>query len=246
MNLIHIFQSLGPVDARNVRRDALLRWLILAPVGLAAAVRWVMPGLLTAVSAIIHVDLMPYFPPLMSFGLIILVPYLAGMVIGFLLLDQKDDGTLLALQVTPLPLRLYLAYRLSAPMLVSVVMTLIAAPLSGIVDLGVGPLLLVAVGAAPTAPLFALALTAVAQNKVQGLALTKTAGVFMLPPMIAYFVTANWQIVLGLVPTYWPAKMLWTAQAGQSVFWFYWVVGLAYQLALLWLLGRRFDRVMHR
>ncbi len=246
MNWVQVFQSLGPVDARNVRRDALLRWLILAPVGLAVAVRWVMPGLLTAVSTILHVDLLPYFPPLMGFGLIILVPYLAGMVIGFLLLDQKDDGTLLALQVTPLPLRLYLAYRLSAPMLVSVVMTLIAAPLSGIVDLGVGPLLLVAVGAAPTAPLFALALTAVAQNKVQGLALTKTAGIFMLPPMIAYFVTAKWQILLGLVPTYWPAKMLWTAQAEQSAFWFYWVVGLAYQLALLWLLGQQFDRVMHR
>ena len=246
MNIIHIFQSLGPVDARNVRRDAMLRWLVLAPLALAALVRWVMPGLVTAVSRLLPIDITPYFAPIMGFALIILVPYLAGMVIGFLLLDQKDDGTLLALQVTPLSVQGYLIYRLTVPMLISVLMTLIAAPLSGIINLGWGPLLLVAVGAAPTAPLFALALTAVAQNKVQGLALTKTAGVFMLPPMIAYFVTARWQIVLGLVPTYWPAKMLWTAQAGESAFWFYWAVGLAYQLALLWLLGRRFDRVMHR
>jgi len=246
MNIIHIFQSLGPVDARNVRRDAMLRWLALAPLALAALIRWVMPGLVTAVSPFLPIDITPYFAPIMGFSLIILVPYLAGMVIGFLLLDQKDDGTLLALQVTPLSVQGYLLYRLTVPMLVSVLMTLIAAPLSGVIGLGWGALLLVAIGAAPTAPLFALALTAVAQNKVQGLALTKTAGVFMLPPTIAYFVTANWQIVLGLVPTYWPAKMLWTAQAGQSVFWFYWVVGLAYQLALLWLLGRRFDRVMHR
>ncbi|MBK8985610.1 MAG: hypothetical protein IPM39_05950 [Chloroflexi bacterium] len=240
MNLVQVFQSLGPVDARNVRRDALLRWLVLAPVALALAVRWVMPGLITAVTNLIQFDIQPYFAPIMGFCLIILVPYLAGMVIGFLLLDQKDDGTLLALRVTPLSIESYLAYRLSLPMLVSVLMTLVAAPLSGIIQLSWWRLLLVAVGAAPVAPLFALLLTAAAQNKVQGLALTKTAGVFMLPPILAYFIAAPWQIGLGVFPTYWPGQIFWTAQAGQSAFWFYWAAGMVYQGFVLWLLARWF------
>jgi fluoroquinolone transport system permease protein len=46
----------------------------------------------------------------MSF-LVVVMPALVGMVIGFLLLDQRDDQTLAALQVTPLTLNGYLIYR---------------------------------------------------------------------------------------------------------------------------------------
>lgn len=38
-----------------------------------------------------------------------------GVVTGFLLLDERDDRTLTALQVTPLPLRAYIFYRVTVP-----------------------------------------------------------------------------------------------------------------------------------
>lgn len=178
--------------------------------------------------------------------IVLLTPYLAGLVIGFLLLDQRDDGTLTALQVTPLSLNGYLVYRLTTPMLVSIVMTLAAAPLSGVVDVGVGMLVATAVSAAPLAPIFALLLAVLAQNKVQGFALTKVSGLILIPPLIAYFVTTPWQILLGLFPTFWPAMALWSAQAGDPAFWFYWSAGLVYQLIVLTLLTRRFNQIMRQ
>ena len=246
MNGLSILQSLGPIDAKNIRRDELLRWIILAPVAMALLIRWLFPILLVRIGAIMQFDLMPYYEPMTAFMIMLLTPYLAGLVIGFLLLDQRDDGTLTALQVTPLSLNGYLVYRLTMPMLLSIVMTLVAAPISGVIHIGFGRLLLTAVCAAPFAPIFALGLASLAQNKVQGFALTKIAGVILMPPLIAYFINTPWQILLGIFPTYWPAMTLWSAQANDPAFWFYWSVGLAYQILVLALLTRRFNKIMQR
>lgn len=246
MTVLSILQSLGPIDARNIRRDDLLRWIIFAPVAMALLIRFLFPIVLVRVGEILQFDLMPYYEPVTSFMIILLTPYLAGLVIGFLLLDQRDDGTLTALQVTPLSLNGYLLYRLTMPMLLSMVMTLVAAPLSGVVNIGFGRLVLTAVCAAPFAPIFALLLASLAQNKVQGFAITKVAGIILVPPLLAYFITAPWTMILGIFPTYWPAMTLWSAQADESIFWFYWGFGLIYQFAVLFLLTRRFNKVMRQ
>lgn len=246
MTILSILQSLGPIDAKNIRRDELLRWIIVAPVAMALAIRWLFPILLTRVGEILQFDVMVFYEPMTAFMIVMLTPYLAGLVIGFLLLDQRDDGTLTALQVTPLSLNGYLVYRLTMPMLLSIVMTLVAAPISGVFHMGFVPLLLTAVCAAPFAPIFALALASLAQNKVQGFAITKMAGIILMPPLIAYFVSAPWTIVLGIFPTYWPAMTLWSAQDGDPMFWFYWSVGLVYQIFVLALLTRRFNTIMQR
>ena len=43
---------------------------------------------------------------------------------------------------------------------------------------------------------------------------------------------------------YWPLKVFWLFDAGASSAWAYAVVGVAYQSLLLWLLARRFARVI--
>ena len=149
----------------------------------------------------------------MSYVLLLLPPAICGMVVGFILLDQRDDHTLTALRVTPLPLTGYLVYRLAAPMLLGVGMTLIALPLAGLVPLGPLELLGLALAAAPLAPLTALFLAAFAANKVQGFALQKALGLFLIAPFLGTLLPPPWQAVLWLVPTYWPAALLW-AHAG--------------------------------
>jgi fluoroquinolone transport system permease protein len=137
-------------------------------------------------------------------------------------------------------------YRLAMPVLLSVVMTLLSFPLAALVDVSFISLLVIALVTAPQAPLFALFLAAFAHNKVQGFALMKAAGVLLLPPIVAHFVPFPWHLAFGLAPTYWPARLFWVAQAGDPGYWVYVVVGLAYQLMLLFLLLRRFDRVVHQ
>lgn len=232
---------LGGIDAKNIGRDPLLRWMILFPLLLAVLVRWGIPPLEEFLSARYAFSLAPYHPLLMSFVLTAM-PMLSGMVIGFLLLDQRDDRTLSALQVTPLALNGYLAYRLGLPMAMSLVSTLAVLPVTGYADLGFLSLLLAALAAAPVAPFYALSLGAFAGNKVQGFALTKAMGVLLAIPVAAWFVREPWQWVFGLVPLYWPAKVYWMLDAGSGKggVALLLAAGLLYQAAVVAGLLRRF------
>lgn len=246
MRAVQVLRSLGPIDARSVVRDSLLRWALVLPLLGALVVRWLLPLMLARMGEAVQADLLSSYAPLAGAVLLLLAPMMAGMVVGFLLLDQRDDGSLRALQVTPLPLSSYLVYRLAAPMLLSLVLTLAMFPLAGFMALSAGALLLAALAAAPLAPLLALGLAVVAENKVQGFALLKASGLPLVVPLAAYFVQGPWQLAFGIVPTYWPSRLYWALLQGEPQSWLYLGAGLAYQALLLWLLLRRFETVMHR
>lgn len=245
MRLVAIVRALGPIDAQSVRRDALLRWMVLLPLGLAVLVRLAITPLEARIQTLFQFDLAPYHT-LIASTFLVLVPQLFGMVIGFLLLDQRDDHTLMALQVTPMSLGGYLAYRVIVPLVLSAVVLLVVIPLVGLVEVALVPLLISVLATSALTPLFALFLAAFAANKVQGLALVKGLGIILLPGLIAYFVPFPWQLALGLSPVYWPLKLFWELQAGAPTAWFYGLAGLAYHGLLLLALLRRFQQVMSR
>lgn len=200
--------ALATVDARSTFRDPMLRWLLALPLAIGLLVRWGLPWLAGIATTRLSFDLLRYEVLILS-SLAIVTPAIAGVVTGFLLLDQKDDGTLTALRVTPLPLRGYVAYRLGTPMLVGAIMTWAMLELTGRVVLPPLQLVAVIVCAAPIAPAYALFLGAFAANKVQGFALMKAAGPIGIPPVLAWWVHEPWQWLFGLDPYYWPAKLYW-------------------------------------
>ena len=245
--MLTTIRSLGPIDLRNIRRDAMLRWMIFIPFLLAFLFRFLIPWARDAILREFGFDLQPYYILLMSFGLIESSPVMFGIVIGFLLLDERDDQTIKALQVTPMTLNSYLGYRILIPMLIGIILTLVAYPLAGMMPLATGKVLSTAVLAAPLAPLYALFLVMIAKNKVQGFALMKASGSLMLIPLIAYFVPSNWQYAFGIMPTYWPAKLYWDIQAGQTAnIGFIFIAGFLVHALFLWLMARRFNTIMHQ
>jgi fluoroquinolone transport system permease protein len=246
MRILQIIRGLGPLDAKTVGRDSLLRGTLVLPLMIALLTRFVMPALALQIGAATGLELSRFQAPIMSAALLLITPVIGGLVVGFLLLDQRDDRTLAALQVTPLPLRAYLAYRLAAPMLLSLAMMLVAFPLAGLAEAGIAAVLLAALAAAPLAPLIALGLACFAENKVQGLALLKGASILLIAPIAAIFVPPPWQWALGIAPTFWPARLYWALGAGEPGWWAYLLAGLAYQALLLAMLLRRFERVMWR
>ncbi len=128
-------------------------------------------------------------------------------------------------------------------MLLAFAATLLMFPLAGVTA---APMVAVAsaLAAAPLAPLMALFLAAFARNKVQGFALMKAAGAVTWPPLAAIFVAMPWQLLFGVSPVYWPARVYWSAQDGEAA-WALWLVpALAWQGLLIWLLLRRYRRTL--
>ena len=244
MRVAGVLRALGPIDLRSVQRDPMLRWMVLMPLLFAAGVRYGEPPCAAWLAERFGVALAPYHP-LIASSMASISPMLYGAVIGFLLLDQKDDRTLTALQVTPMTTADYLLYRLSVPILLSVPMTLVVLAISGVATIGLFEQLLVAVTVAPWAPLWAVFLAAFARNKVQGFALMKGAGVIGWPPLIAYFIDSDWQWAFGVSPSYWPAKLYWVLEADDPGAWWIFAVAIVYAAVLLRWMLRRFDRVVH-
>lgn len=240
------FRSLGAIDAHNIARDSMLRWIALFTPAFGLLFRFGVPPVAEALRSQFNFELVEYYPLLMSFLPLILAGMI-GSVVGFLLLDQRDDQTLSALLVTPLSLGDYLRYRLSGLMLASVLFGAVMVPLAGLTATTPLQAVVSAVTAAPLAPMYALFLGTIAANKVQGFALAKAVGIVMVPCILSYFVTGPWQSAFGLLPHYWPLKVFWLFDEGATAAALvHALIGLAWQSVLLMVLVRRFSQVVKR
>ena len=239
------YRALLGIDQRMVVRDSMLRWILVVPILLALAVRYAIPALNDYFVESFDMALTAYSVLLLS-AVALMVPNVVGLVCGFVLLDQRDDRSMIALQVTPLdPVQIMLA-RFITPSLVAVGMVPLVLVLSGLSPLTVLSTIVVTLGSLLLLPLYSLWLAAFAHNKVQGLALSKAAGVFTLPPIAAWFVDGPWQWLFGVLPTYWPMKAFWLMQENTATAIASAAIGIVYQWLLLVLVYRRFNRVIRR
>lgn len=244
MRVSSIYKALGPIDLKNVRRDSLLAWTVLLPVLIVLLIRFGVPALEETLQSRLEFDLAPYHPLIMS-GFVMTAPGIVGMIAGFLLLDERDDRTLTALLVTPMPVSGYLFYRISAPMAAGVVVTAACYPIANLTPLPVADLIWVTLLGSLSGPITTLVLAVLAENKVSGFALVKLLNTVNTLPVAAYFLPEKWQPLAGIIPGFWPMKMLWLAAEGESyVVWA--IAGLIVNLAVLGLLLWRFSRVLHR
>lgn len=246
MTAVAILKTLAPIDAKAIRRDSLLRWMLLIPLLLIAALQWGLPALSEWLATSHGFDLAPYHTLIVSYLIVVMGPVLIGQVLGFMLLDERDDDTLRALLITPLPIEGYLAYRIGLPMLASAVVTMGALAFLDSVPLPWHQLAPIAVLYAIEAPIIALIMVGMCSNKVQGFAFSKASGQVLMLPAAAWFLDPPWQYAAGVFPTYYPLKAFWLASAGAPGYWLAIAIGLIVHIAVLAWLIRRFNRNIHR
>ena len=237
-------RTLIEADSRLLWRDPLLGWILALPIGLALLLRPLIPRVHDALLAGVGFDLTPYYPLVMG-GYLMTAPGMVGMVIGFLLLDERDARTLTALRTTPLSMRQYLAYRIALPLILGTASTVIGYPLTGLVPLALSTLLPITIVAGLSAPILALVLGIAAPNKVAGFAVVKVMNAVNLLPVVAYFVPRPLQFIAGTFPTYWPMRALWSASTGES-YGAYLVIGTVVSGLALALAVRLFDQRLLR
>ncbi len=244
MNAMTTLRALGPIDLKSIGRDSFLLWMLALPIGVAALLRWGIPALSSWLEAQAGFVLEPYYPLILGWYFL-MVPILIGTVLGFLLLDERDNHTLTALLVTPLSLESYLTYRIGIPLVLCTAVEFAMLPflnLGPIPWLAIGP---IAVLAALEAPIFALLVASIAQNKVQGFAVMKALGSVQFAPIVGWFIAPPWQYLAGIVPVYWPSKAVWEASAGRPSLAFV-GIGLVLHVALLMGLMRRYQTIARR
>jgi len=204
--------ALVRADVASIRREPVLLFLVAYPWVGILILRWFLPRM----DAVLRPGfaLADYYGLVTSIFALLTVPVLLGAVIGFLLLDERDEGALAAVRVAPISPSLYGAARTAVPMAMSLAFAFAVVAGLGFVRVPAAGLLAAALLAATEAPIVALLMASVARNKVEGLALAKGIGFLFLAPVIAWFAPAPWQWAAGVLPMFWPVKAFWMVAEG--------------------------------
>ncbi|KAA3643479.1 MAG: hypothetical protein DWQ07_23490 [Chloroflexi bacterium] len=253
MQMTQLIGKLGLSDIKLIGRDRFLIFMFIFVVYIAVVLRFGMPWLNTYLidNGIMPGDTIPIplsdiYPMLVAYMALYTGALLVGTVVGFILLDEKDDNTLRAMLVTPVPLRQYALYRVGLPVVLAAVIVFAEVLVINQALIPLWQLALISVGAGITAPIASLFFAVFAENKVAGFAYSKFIGISGWVIMVGWFIPEPWQWLLGLIPPFWISKAYWMALEGNRLWLVALIIGIILQILLInWLL-KRFNKVAYR
>jgi fluoroquinolone transport system permease protein len=184
--------ALAQKDARGIARDSFLLWMALYPLVLMALLRLVVRWI-----PLEGIEL--YLAPASA----LLAPTLVGMLLGFSLIEEREQKTWELLRVLPLRERTLWAYVVGVSLALSLLLSLACAAIYGRAPSAPARFLALSFAAALTAPALALVLTSLARDKIQGLALGKILSAASAAPAVGFFASQAWQPLLFWSPWYW-------------------------------------------
>ena len=253
MQMTNLVGKLGRNDLKLIGRDSFLLFMFLFAIIIAVVLRFGMPWLNNILiengvmpSQTFAMSLADVYPMLVAYMAIYTGALLVGTIFGFVLLDEKDQNTIKAMLVTPVPLKRYVLYRVGGPAILAFFIILGMAYFINQALLPWWQMILISAGGALTAPIISLFFATVAENKVQGFAYSKFGGISGWTILIGWFVPEPWQWLIGLFPPWWISKAYWLALEGRSWWWIALIIGVVLQIALINWLMQQFNKVAYR
>jgi fluoroquinolone transport system permease protein len=233
--------GLPRADVRNIYRDGVLLLSLFAPLIIILVVKYLVPLAAGFILDKTGFRLADYYPLVIGF-MVLLTPMMFGIITGFLILEERDQEIITYLSVTPLSRAGYMAYRLSAPVAASFLVSFLFLGITGLTPFKPLPAMALALTVSLEAPIMALFLAAFANNKVEGLALSKAFGIMFLAPFAAYFIRSGWQYAAGIFPTFWITKSFLAMYWPEESFQLFIAIGLMSHILVIAALLKRFQR----
>ncbi|WP_018931552.1 hypothetical protein [Gracilibacillus lacisalsi] len=217
-------------DIKNIKREPLLVFSLFGVLILSVIIRLGLPVLHDILLTYASFPLQPHFRIIVSLALL-MTPLMIGMLYGFIILDERDEGVLLFYAVTPITKTGYLFARILAPIIITFLISFAVVLLQGLVVWKLNTFLPVAVLLALQAPIITMMLASLAANKVEGLALTKVINLMILAPLLDYLISHPIIKITMLIPVYWPVKIFMEAESEN----YWWNISVGYVITLIWL-----------
>lgn len=178
----------------------MLAFAAVGPLALAVVIRFGAPVMTELAAPVFALE--PFYPVIVG-SMVDSGPAIYGFVVGMFVLEDREQGVLVAYRVSPLSSRGYLLYRgitayglcLAAIVPALAVIDPVWIPLPVLVGAA-------AVGAL-TGPMIVLVFGSVAANTIEGITLSELINLVILVPVVGIVVVSEpVQFAVGVLPTY--------------------------------------------
>lgn len=202
-----LWKSFG-MFLRQIWEDAMLFAVLAAPVLAGCAFRFGIPALETLLCGELgRQTVIAEYYLLFDLFLTVLTPYMFCFASSMVMLTERDENISAYLAVTPVGRRGYVLSRLALPAGISVFATAAVLLLFSLtrwnwLDIALASLF----GGVLCVPA-TLLIVAFANNRVEGMALAKTAGLILLGLPVPFFIKNAAQYLFSPLPSFWIGKL---------------------------------------
>jgi fluoroquinolone transport system permease protein len=198
-----ILRNLFKADIKFIARDPMLLMASLAPFMLILILRLVFPLISDFVFLKTGFQLDNYYT-LTAIIMVSVIPMLFGIVYAFILFDEKDLHILQDIPVTPVNKKNFLYMRIIVPAFLSFIMVLLSIILTNPVPSeGWLRTIYITFLLSTQSPFVFLFIGSLAGNKVQGIALAKLYGIFLVAVLFGLLLHHPWNYFAFFSPLYW-------------------------------------------
>ncbi len=226
-------------EIKQFFRDAMLLFCIFLPLLFALVGRYVIPAL--ADTNNFSIDMIADY---ILVALTVLTPLIFGFLIGFSIIDDRDDNILTSIKVTPLTIHKYLSFRVVVVTIMAFLGSVFILWFSDIGNLNNKDIWLISFLACLTTPLIGLFTNIIASNKIEGFAALKGIQIALMAPLISLYFVDFKELFFSFIPSFWPAKVISTIIRGEQLMYLtynqYYLIGLVYVIILNMIIYRLF------
>ena len=191
-----MFATMAKFELKNLIREKMTMVMFIYPLLLGGIVKYlietnVVEGQMKAIIAIM---------------LSLMAGFAYGAMAGFSLLDDRDDQVLVSIQISPIPLALYVWFKVLFITGLAVLAGFFLIWYIGVVIMTTGEILLVSILSALQVPTVTFLINAFAKNKVEGFVTMKAVGFLLLFPVGSFFFLDAKEWLFAIGPGHWAAK----------------------------------------
>lgn len=226
----NMFMSFIKSEIKKWSRDSMMGFMLIYPIIFALLGRYLLPWLTEKYGF----NFAP-FTDLILVVLVLFIPIAYGALIGFSLLEDRDDNVLTNIKVTPLSIHQFLSFRLVGVYILCVIATIFVVWFSNVGDVSIEKIIAISLLASLEAPISGLLINAFAKNKIEGFAIMKAGGSIVVFPIVALFFNGAKELFFSFAPGFWSAKVISSLVRGGGLYLTYnqyFFIGLIYMIIL--------------
>ncbi|KPI49711.1 ABC transporter permease [Clostridioides difficile] len=191
----------------QVKRDAILFVVCVSPILCGVFIKFGIPLIQDILSDKFYyqLNLKSYF---LMFDLLMafITPFMFSFASTMVILGEIDDNISRYLIVTPLGKTGYLISRLGIPTILAFVITVVLLMIFSLTKITFLSNILISLIALLQATITSMLVISLSSNKLEGMAITKLSGVFIMGILAPFFIFNRVQYILFFLPTFWLSK----------------------------------------